>query len=170
MTRNILKSKLFVLCSMLFCSLAVSVFFFGSSSKAAGSISVGVQNLQNDIYDKFGDTINDTSATNIINAWVYYNDYNYLVFWKGGSNSYSAIFCKGYTINSSNNVVIDAGGYYRANQSNINSFADHGSSYIYIRRRNKSVVIRISPINIRRQIFIPNRCYNASIRTIPNNR
>ena len=67
MIKNILKSKLFVLCSMLFYSLVVSVFFFGISSKAASEYASG--KVVDDIYSNFGITESSANASTFLDYW-----------------------------------------------------------------------------------------------------
>ena len=67
MIKNILKSKLYVLCSMLFCSLVASVFFFGISSKAASEYASG--KVVDDIYTNLGITESIANASTFLDYW-----------------------------------------------------------------------------------------------------
>lgn len=109
MIKNILKSKLFVLCSMLFCSLAVSVFFFGTSSKAYNTNDE--QRLADEIYTNFGITCYENTISDVISHWESNKDnYPYLfvkceVF--EGSNYGGVYLCPSAPTVSNGNYVFN---------------------------------------------------------------
>ena len=118
MTRNILKSKLFVLCSMLFCSLAVSVFFFGTSSKAYSDYLLN--QYQSDFYTSFNyhDTTNNDNF--ILTYWDSHNvSYPYMFIIDLGSNM-RYYFIQNDIIISGNKIYLNGNYAYFSSAKNTN--------------------------------------------------
>ena len=97
MIKNILQSKLYVLCLMLFCSLVVSVFCFGISSKAYN----GLNDIQAQLND-WGCYPTDQFYIYVNNYWSEHTDYD-CVLGQFNSGQYTAVICSSYSV--SGNVV-----------------------------------------------------------------
>ena len=118
MIKNMMHSKLFVLFSMLFCSLVVSVLLFGTSSNAYTDYLLN--KYQTDFYNAFNyhDTSNNDNF--ILTYWdSHYESYPYMFIIDLGS-SMRYYFIQNDIIISGNKIYINGNFAYFASAKNTN--------------------------------------------------